>query len=201
MERGSHESLRSDSGSSPVPSDATSGGQNKFSSVRVKIPCRGGVRRGEIMAPRPSGGAKIWCHHRPLSRKRTVWGGKSNQSLLLSLPPTHYPNSSQSQKTPPSPRRPRPPAPGSSRPQKKASGSSVSGDSTGMLSRAGRSKEERDFGGMEGEGGRKFGEQPSARGENLERRASAQPKIWCHTQKKRPRKFILHGTCNSPKCP
>ena len=48
---------------------------------------------------------------------------------------------------------------------------------------------------MEGEGGRKFGEQPSARGENLERRASAQPKIWCHTQKKRPRKFILHGTC------
>ena len=77
---------------------ATSGGQNKFSSVRVKIPCRGGVRRGEIMAPRPSGGAKIWCHHRPLSRKRTVVVGKSNQSLLLSLPPTHYPNSSQSQK-------------------------------------------------------------------------------------------------------
>ena len=76
----------------------TSGGQNKFSSVRVKIPCRGGVRRGEIMAPRPSGGAKIWCHHRPLSRKRTVVVGKSNQSLLLSLPPTHYPNSSQSQK-------------------------------------------------------------------------------------------------------
>ena len=26
------------------------------------------------------------------------WGWKSNQSLLLSLPPTHYPNSSQSQK-------------------------------------------------------------------------------------------------------
>ena len=51
------------------------------------------------MAPRPSGGAKIWCHHRPLSRKRTVVAvGKSNQSLLLSLPPTHYPNSSQSQK-------------------------------------------------------------------------------------------------------
>ena len=50
------------------------------------------------MAPRPSGGAKIWCHHRPLSRKRTVVVGKSNQSLLLSLPPTHYPNSSQSQK-------------------------------------------------------------------------------------------------------
>ena len=68
---------------------STSGGQNKFSSVRVKIPCRGGVRRGEIMAPRPSRGAKMWCHHRPLSRKRTVVVGKSNQSLLLSLPPTH----------------------------------------------------------------------------------------------------------------
>ena len=82
----------------PMLRYSTSGGQNNFSSVRVKIPCRGGVRRGEIMAPRPSGGAKIWCHHRPLSRKRTVVVGKSNQSLLLSLPPTHYPNSSQSQK-------------------------------------------------------------------------------------------------------
>ena len=30
--------------------------------------------------------------------KTDGWGGKSNQSLLLSLPPTHYPNSSQSQK-------------------------------------------------------------------------------------------------------
>ena len=147
------------------------------------------------MAPRPSGGAKIWCHHRPLSRKWTV-GGKKAISLSYSLCPLlttqialKVKKSSQSSTSSTS-------CTWKLSPSKKASGSSVSGDSTGMLSRAGRSKEERDFGGMEGEGGRKFGEQPSARGENLERRASAQPKIWCHTQKKRPRKFILHGTCS-----
>ena len=145
------------------------------------------------MAPRPSGGAKIWCHHRPLSRKRTVVVGKSNQSLLLSLPPTHYPNSSQSQKNPPSPRRPRPPAPGSSRPQKRHRDPRSRATQQACC----REREEvKKRGILEGEGGRKFGEQPSARGENLERRASAQPKIWCHTPKKRPRKFILHGTCS-----
>ena len=55
-----------------------------------------------------SGGAKLWRPDRPGGRKYGVTtvrfrengrlGEKSNQSLLLSLPPTHYPNSSQSQK-------------------------------------------------------------------------------------------------------